>query len=65
MPEEEKRYRVLRVLEYEGTLDFLKASLAQRAVRGCMMTLNGSVREAVTHSDIWDAEKSNEAIEWL
>ena len=38
--------RVLRILEYEGTPEFVKASLDKR-IKGSMVTKNGIIREAI------------------
>ena len=39
--------RWLRIIEYEGTDDFLKTSLENRAVKGQKTLPNGSIREAM------------------
>lgn len=43
---EDKR-RVLRVIEYVGTEDFIRACIDRRQVKGTMIHPNGTIREAV------------------
>lgn len=42
----ETQYRVIRILEYTGTIGFLSASLVRRAVKGQHCVLTGTIREA-------------------
>jgi hypothetical protein len=42
----EKRYRVIRVLEYTGTLGFIKNCLLRRSVKESMVVRSGVIHES-------------------
>lgn len=41
-----QKYKVIRLLEYVGTIDFLRGSIERRSVKGSHRTGNGVIREA-------------------
>ena len=51
-----KKYRLLRVLEYEGTMEFIKQSLANRVVKGTMPRFGGKDSDVIRESIIGGVE---------
>ena len=51
MADEQKTYRMLRVLEYTGSLEFINKAMEQRGVKGTRLISTGNppavIREAI------------------
>lgn len=44
-----ERFRILRVLEYTGTREFIDSAIAGRSVKGSKELRTGTIREVILH----------------
>lgn len=55
-------FRILRVLEYIGTREFIDAAIGRRSVKGSKELRTGTIREVILHEELITAAPETDQI---